>query len=426
MNDSKRIIMVSNLFNENNGSYATYGENIVHETINFFRSDDGNIYIYIPPRGTIGNEYINQVGNMSLLITCGYGEKTLKVLYYIEKMEYVQENGEKVKYGNKTLEEIFGTNVVKDGSIDLYENHVTFKTKSLKKPKDVNCPILLTNFDSNDEDRGRYSFKKKLRNQSMRCYFCESKENNNNNEDYNTIKRLINNTEWEEFSLPKADGFEAQEKKDNFFNIIHKEDDELAFSNMFAYFFTEYPELFAEFLAKKDIELKTKFTIDREKNRIDLFVSDGYTRIIIENKIKSGINGIKNDYTSQLNKYIDSIINDDDIENESKQDIAKSIKCLIFRPEYVNLERYSKYLECESSDDNVKTKFKYTQISYKEIYNFYNEKQKELKLDDNDAIYFKLFLEAMEKHTRPTDTDIEDRMKARFINRIKELQNQTE
>lgn len=419
MNDSKRIIMVSNLFNENNGSYATYGENIVHETINFFRSDDGNIYIYIPPRGTIGNEYINQVGNMSLLITCGYGEKTLKVLYYIEKMEYVQENGEKVKYGNKTLEEIFGTNVVKDGSIDLYENHVTFKAESLKKPKNI---ILLTNLDSNNDIDGIYTFEKKLRNQSMRCYF----NHEDDSEDYNSIENLINNNVWEECSLPKANEFEAQDKKDNFFSIIGKEDDELAFSNMFAHFFTKYPGLFIEFLKKKNIELKSTFTIEREKNRIDLYVSDGNTRIIIENKIKSGINGIKNDNTSQLNKYIDSIINDDDIGNESKQDIANSIKCLIFKPEYVSLERYANYLKCEYSKDNVEKEFVYSEISYKEIYNFYNEKQTELKLDDNDAIYFKLFLDAMEKHTRPTDTDIEDRMKARFIKRIKELQNQTE
>ena len=77
----ERIFLVSNLFNENNGAYATFGNNIVHETINFFKADDGYIYLYIPPRETIGNEYQKNDTKISLIITCGYGEKTLKILF---------------------------------------------------------------------------------------------------------------------------------------------------------------------------------------------------------------------------------------------------------------------------------------------------------------------------------------------------------
>lgn len=414
----KDIILVSNLFNENSGSFATFGENIVHETINFFRADDNKYYVYIPPRGTIGNEYISQVDNMSILITCGYGEKTLKVLYYIENLEYINGNGKDIEYGNKTLGEIFGINIIKDGSNDNFENHVTFKTESLKMPKNT---ILLTNLDIDNDIYGIYSFKKKLRNQSMRCYF--NKEDDSN--DYDSLKRLISNTDWDNCTLPKVDEFEAKEKHDNFFNIIGKEDDELAFSNMFTYFFTKYPEIFIEFLYKKGIELKSDFTIEREKNRIDLYVTDGNTRIIIENKIKSGINGIKDDNTSQLSKYIDSVINEDDTDNESKQRIANSIKCFILRPEYVNLRRYAKYLVYNYNRDNIQKQYEYSEVSYKEIYDFYNAKQNELKFDNNEEAFFKLFLEAMKKHTKPIDTDIEDRMKARFIKRIAELNNQS-
>lgn len=64
--------------------------------------------------------------------------------------------------------------------------------------------------------------------------------------------------------------------------------------------------------------------------------------------------------------------------------------------------------------DNVS----YKPINYSEIYDFYEDKKSRFK---GNSDYFEIFLEAMKKHTK--DTDIEERMKARFIKRINELKN---
>lgn len=417
-------ILYCYMFNENRGSYATIGNNIVHEIINCFKSDDGKHFLYIPPEGKLKTDGISYV-----LIAEAFGTHKVRVRYKISVKELPEEYviaekfGSNISYGNRTLEYIFRNNSENN---DYYAN---FICENEWKPKGE---IIIYDNDCDEAKNQLYTIKK-VKPESMFIYLDGNDIKRKT--DYKAIFDIIEDKglwEYAHDDFKQVDAVEKElrdreYKETTFINIIGKENDELAFSNMFAYFFSANERLFKEF-AKEilDVELNDKISIKREYKHIDIYINDGTTHIIIENKIKSGINGIKDDNTSQLNKYIDSIINDDNLKNKNKQDIANSIKCLIFRPEYVDLGRYSKYLKCVYNKDNVKKEFEYTQISYKEIYNFYNEKQQELKLDNNDAIFFKLFLEAMEKHTRPIDTDIEDRMKARFIKRIKELPNQTE
>ena len=404
----ERIFLVSNLFNENNGAYATFGNNIVHETINFFKADDGYIYFYIPPRGTIGKEYQKNDTKISLIITCGYGEKTLKVLYYAENVEYLTDNGTEIEYGKQPLEKIFSNNITKDNNKDTYNNHITFKTTELKVP---DTTILLTNI-SETNISNTYFFHKKLRNRSMRCYFNAIDDK----EDFEIINDLITQTKWKDAKLSTVNDYTPHYTPITFFDIIGKEDNELAFSNIFAYFFNSYPDLLSEFLNKSlKIKLNSKFTIEREKNRIDLYITDGNTRIIIENKIKSGINGIKDDNTSQLSKYIDSVIEDNITDNI----VADNLHCIIFRPEYASLNRYKNYLTYNYQKHDINKKFTYSEISYKQIYDFYSDKQNCIL--ENDKLFYDLFLDAMKKHTKKTDTDIEDRMKLRFVQRINDL-----
>ncbi|MGT2960611.1 PD-(D/E)XK nuclease family protein [Streptococcus caballi] len=97
----------------------------------------------------------------------------------------------------------------------------------------------------------------------------------------------------------------------NFLNIIRQEDSELAFSNMFAYFFNINRIAFSRFAKKVlSVEIQTDFTIEREKKNIDLLICDKNNVIVIENKIKSSINGINDRHDissdlvqSQLKKY---------------------------------------------------------------------------------------------------------------------------
>ena len=161
--------------------------------------------------------------------------------------------------------------------------------------------------------------------------------------------------------------------------------------------------------------MNSNFTIEREKNHIDLYITDGNTRIIIENKIKSGINGIKDDNTSQLSKYIDSVIEDNITDNI----VADNLHCIIFRPKYASLNQYKNYLTYNYQKHDINKEFTYSEISYKQIYDFYSDKQNCIL--ENDKLFYDLFLDAMKKHTKETDTDIEDRMKLRFVQRINDL-----
>lgn len=64
--------------------------------------------------------------------------------------------------------------------------------------------------------------------------------------------------------------------------------------------------------------MQTDFTIEREKENISLLISDKYNYVVIENKIKSSINGINerhdiysNQVQSQLKKYYQFVTTDD-------------------------------------------------------------------------------------------------------------------
>ena len=413
-NEDKHGILYCYMFNENRGSYATIGNNIVHETINFFRSDNNTHYLYIPPDGKLKTEGISYV-----LITEAFGTHRVRVKYKIKVKNLTDDvvtkdnedkkiYGSNIEYGNKTLVDIFKNN---SGNNCYYANFICEEEWKPKKE--------ITIYDKNcTEAKNQQYIINRVRPESMFIYLYEG--DTKKETDYKAVFDIIENEElWEDAQddFKKIDEVSEHEYKETtFFNVIGKENNELAFSNMFAYFFSANKKLFKEF-AKEILQVEfteEKVDIKREYKNIDIYITDGKKHIIIENKIKSGINGITKDGNgktrSQLNKYIDIIHN-----SGVKYD---DINCFIFVPNYYNVKTIEDFLNIENSLKE------YIPIKYKQILDFYESKADEF--NDKDKEYFALFLEAMEKHTRPTDTDIEDRMKARFINRIKELQNQTE
>jgi hypothetical protein len=120
--------------------------------------------------------------------------------------------------------------------------------------------------------------------------------------------------------------------------IAKQQYNELAYSNNFAHFFKKYPNLWKKFMNEnfsqtvkgdftvvdsskvkeklKDVEIEDdesgekRQLVKRELKNIDLLVIDGKSVIVIENKIRSGINGYKiNDgvMTTQLDKYYEYV-----------------------------------------------------------------------------------------------------------------------
>lgn len=258
-------------------------------------------------------------------------------------------------------------------------------------------------------------------------YFCEN---------------IINNNEiWKK----KEDSTKTVEYDDDtndyepfFLDITGNQYDELSYSNMFAYFFKKEPELFEEFanevLKVKNVKTTNTFEVIREENNIDILIETENDIFIIENKVKSHING---------EKYIDTEDAQDkkDSDNEDKKDKSieytnqlikyynyveskypdKNRHYFIFKPTYndIKAELDAKIEEIKASKDITNTINKYHHINYSDIYDFYIEKpQKPQNTDDEQAlidyVYFKDFIKALKRHINSTDNTNELIMKYKF------------
>lgn len=161
------------------------------------------------------------------------------------------------------------------------------------------------------------------------------------------------------------------------------------------------PEVFATFC--KEIlgieSIDKNYTIEREtQDNIDLLIRDSKNVIVIENKIKSGINGIRHDVysdeiQSQLCKY-----------HDFATAIAKgrAVSCFIFSPDY-------NYLDIA----NHKANQYYKVIKYSELYNFFIKQ--DVTVFDK---YFDDFRKALYKHTLMVDSELFEEMRRRFATRI--------
>ena len=145
-----------------------------------------------------------------------------------------------------------------------------------------------------------------------------------------------------------------------------------------------------------------KFEIIREsRQNIDLWIESEKYIIVIENKIKSGINGKVNKDYNQLNKYYDFTMN---YIKENK--LNKKPYFYIFKPDYnnINLKEYD-------HDGH------YTLIKYSKIYEFFNNNASQF----HDEKYFQDFLKALHKQTIPISELNFNTMKLRFAEKIRNI-----
>lgn len=413
MTDNNRTIILNRMYA---GSYLD--ENIGHEVINLFRDDNGDNYIYINQSGKIGRAYYDHVEAVLLV---RYVEKgVMEVLAKAEGLEQVyyqannsesgwsQEDGKRqiayikdkdIRYGGAFLHDIYGN--IEEGEIAI-----TFKANVLRKPK---RKMYLIEDGKKTGSYGNYVLlpEKHFSNQSLKMYYTEGKLP----KDYRVLEGLISNKElWEKKNttekLNVAD-YKGMAAHSNILSIIGKEDDELVFSNLFAHFFEEDRLLFKTF-AKEVLginDLQSDFDLVRESmGNIDLWIEDDFTVIIIENKIKSKINGERHDIyspkvQSQLSKYY---------LYAKKECPDKDIRCYIFSPDYnaIDIRKYEagKY---------------YSIVNYSKIYDFYLGYAGRMI----HSRYFPEFLDAINMHSKPLDTRRFEIMRERFISKIVKKQD---
>ena len=429
-------ILINNMYNENPKAYANEGKNIVHEIINLFKAENGKHYIYIVSDGTIGYEHNDNISD--ILLTRSVGNKTVEVIAWVKNpRQLVKQSNNKNKRENlealykeqmnyidnirydKTrkirIDEIFRmNNNTYHGKEEKDVIYATFEADEVVKPKE---PLFLTYKKDSINHPNTYFLTKHFINESQKAFFSE------NDNDYNVLKDLFKSNLWEDkdnFKKINVDEYLENKKNEedhfNFLKLIHHEYYEPAFSNLFQYYFLKNKKIFKKFvkeILEIDIDVDSSdFEIKREEYNIDILIRDNNNIIVIENKIKSGINGVKyDDYgeivQNQLVKYYNYAIRKEkakkiDKDNPHYNDKNRKPHFFIFAPDYKHLD--------SSKFDQAK---KYKTINYSKIYNFYYK-----YIKDSDKYfdkYFKDFMNALYKHTLPVDSDLYDKMLDRFV-----------
>ncbi len=396
------------------GGYLLEGDNIGHEIINLYKADDGKNYIYLNSQGTI--ELSHGSNRITVLMVRKFASKIYKILAKAEgitildfansklprKERYEGQDALGLAYGGVSLVDLFNENSFRGSLEDEKNAYTTFVADRVIKPKNQ---IYITDDESLS---GEYTFfirtNKGFGKQTLREFYNENKKP----ESFTDLNQIIENKGlWEEANTTQAVSELPEPQKNpnfNFLKIIRQEDNELAFSNMFAYFFDINRAAFSRFAQEVlSVDIQTDFTIEREKKNIDLLISDKNNAVVIENKIKSSINGINerhdiysNQVQSQLKKYYQFVTTDAEY-------CKKTVSCFIFSPNYnrIDLSKFS----CGE---------KYTVVYYREIYNFFVENR---NLFD-EVPYFEDFINAMHKHTKDYDNDLEEEMQRRFQSTI--------
>lgn len=364
------------------------------ETINLLHADDGVNYCFVNPYGTFSPKYNDTVKAVihTRFHTVGCFE-VIGVSVLGPDSQLIHPKGK-----NKAEQELFAAKELREyadktpilyGGVPYLEEDgiyasITFKSARLLYPT-KQIFILDSKYDKEIGDSiAKYKLTDKHFGIQPLHMFVDDEQYPSA---FAQIEQMLANKElWEE-RITKIDDIQFNNHF-NFLTLIRKEDDELAFSNMFKYFFDNFPDLLVGFA--RDF-LKTKisegYVVKREHNNIDLWIEDDDDVIVIENKVKSGINGLpeRHDLSSgavksQLLKYYKTAHEYADPKN-------KRVSCFLFVPNYNHLD-LSDYEKGNC----------YKVIRYRDIYRF-------LISQSVKSPYYSDFCNALYKHTKDYATD---------------------
>ena len=246
--------------------------------------------------------------------------------------------------------------------------------------------------------------------------------------DYKALLKLINDTDrcyWEDKdnsrTIENKDYSKTIEDYYSFIKTMGKEDDELVFSNLLYFYFRNvdilnlfFNNLNASLSKESPIEMiEPGYEIAREADHIDILIKDKKHVIVIENKIKSGINGTKKDENdnpqkqSQLSTYWDKA---NSIANEMQETLKQkpSVKCFIFVPNY-NCAKIKNELQ------QLKDGEHFIIVPYSFICDFFSKKL------FNSAKYINEFRKALSRHASAYPDSLREDTYLRFLERINEL-----
>ena len=394
--------------------------NIGHEIINMFRADNGRYYVYLNSTGDFARDKQGKVEYVLLTRNCPIPNtvqiigkaKVIKEIFdpFIPLDQKKDPQIKGISYGGADIVSLFNANT-KDQNI-----YVTYEVDEIVEPENglyisfdipdalkVRKDVLFINTGSKEATAV------KMARASLKQYIDREEHSSA----YTILREAINDKNlWKTQPVGKVDVTETVGKRDNFFRICHIENNELAFSNAFAYLFDRYRKQFCDF-AKKElgISLSENFQIFREKWNIDILLVDEGNVVVIENKVLSHINGLWFNRAadleeSQLKKYFDIVTGNENRFNPDNEYKGLAPHFFIFAPDHNNID-LPKYLRGES----------YKIKKYSIIKGWVDT------IAGNDDFAQQLS-EAMAPHTQTT-FDFYTDMKQRFMHECKRNSNKT-
>ncbi len=410
-------------------------DNIGHEVINLFRSDNGKFYVYLNDTGIIGKEHFDKgvcsIETMLLAHTLE-GTNAVEIIGIARGLHPVYdptlEEKEQAAFQRKYAEDnainyggvsICGVNSIFRGSEQQTVN-ITFEADEVRKVVEGKRIYIKMADKLNQEYKDLETYEKdtvvslsevKL-GQGLKTYIAEE------DVDYAKLSDVVNDSSLWGDEMPQVTAASAPSEL-SYMDICQRSYDELAYSNAMAYFAKKYPEIAFKLLDQltniKD-NYHRDFVVRREENHIDLLFFNSGHLVIVENKIKSELNGIEKDdkgviVKTQLDDYYEAA---KEIKERYKINCTKPY-FFIIAPDYSTLKHYS-LAHPNPFTKHLRIGEHFDLVFYSEIYNFLLPYLKKAPYS-KDSLFVQ-FVKSLERHTHPYDDGLWEMTVRKFFERI--------
>lgn len=379
--------------------------NLGHEVINMYESDEGGYYLYLNPLGSFHRKHSDRVKRMLLVRSTSY-KACVEVIGMAQGLSDMPQDAksqdvlvQKIHYGGVSLKQLFDSNESKQ---DCF---VTFRAQQVWHPTVPTYIVFkdgTTELDSNPSLRVIHLADTNQAKTSLKQYFSEEEQSR----DYRRLLDLFEEPRGE--AMPKVNPEELRcPTEKNFFEVCGIDNSELAFSNIFAHFLEKYPGILHEMATEYGHSIDcTSLTVKRETEmNIDLFVETPSHIVVIENKVLSDINGREHATDkgeSQLGKYYWHVTKSEEREKDKR---AKLFVVLTPDHNNVNISQYT------HGD-------KYTKVYYSQVRDFLKGYVERHHLQSD--IYMQEMLTAMHKHCQKFYNELFDKTEQRLYRTLRE------
>ena len=301
----KRKIILNNVFP--NATYNT-GNNLYHETINMFQTDDGKFFLHLNANGTYDKKELVDVLNvaragkglyqiLSVAENCTVFDGAEKTGKDKGEERYNAQRGQ-ITYGGLFVEDYFADNKTFCGEKekDLF---VTFKCDGIYEPNSA-IYIAFNNFDNRCVQRDSAVISEKI---SKEKFSATCRIVNLTDEDQEKIRnilpdeqsrcKVVGTFDQRRDALTQKSGISYEE---NYFSVLGVDKKELQYSNAIVKILQFREEWISKFLEKAlHVEncKQNVFEIKREEENTDILFRDLTKEtgkiVIIENKVEAGL-----------------------------------------------------------------------------------------------------------------------------------------